>query len=140
MTVRIAMWSGPRNISTTMMRSFGARVDCAVSDEPFYGCFLKETGADHPMAAEVIVAMDCGWASVADAMRGPVPGVEEALDFKKLLENIDAQFGRYNDDKFMSGMRLLAKKYFQRKVEEQQAFEAALAAAEEPGVDAPAQG
>ena len=74
------------------------------------------------------------------SVRGPVPGVEEALDFKKLLENIDAQFSRYNDDKFMSGMRLLAKKYFQRKVEEQQAFEAALAAAEEPGDDAPAQG
>lgn len=74
------------------------------------------------------------------SVRGPVPGVEETLDFKKLLENIDAQFGRYNDDKFMSGMRLLAKKYFQRKVEEQQAFEAALAAAEEPGDDTPAQG
>ena len=54
MTIRIAMWSGPRNISTTMMRSFGARANCAVSDEPFYGCFLKDTGADHPMADAVI--------------------------------------------------------------------------------------
>ncbi len=74
MTLRIAMWSGPRNISTTMMRSFGARSDCAVSDEPFYGCFLKETRADHPMASEVIAAMDCDWASVAEAMRGRAPG------------------------------------------------------------------
>lgn len=74
MAVRIAMWSGPRNISTTMMRSFGARRDCAVSDEPFYGCYLKDTGADHPMAGEVIADMDCDWASVAAAMRGPVPG------------------------------------------------------------------
>ena len=73
MSVRIAMWSGPRNISTTMMRSFGARGDCAVSDEPFYGAFLKATGADHPMAAEVIADMDCDWQSVACAMRGPVP-------------------------------------------------------------------
>jgi hypothetical protein len=74
MTTRIAMWSGPRNISTTMMRSFGARADCAVSDEPFYGCFLRATGADHPLREEVIVAMDCDWASVANAMRGPAPG------------------------------------------------------------------
>jgi hypothetical protein len=74
MQIRIAMWSGPRNISTTMMRSFGARSDCAVSDEPFYGAFLETTGADHPMAAEVIAAMDCDWASVAQAMRGAIPG------------------------------------------------------------------
>jgi hypothetical protein len=74
MTTRIAMWSGPRNISTTMMRSFGARADCAVSDEPFYGCFLEATGADHPLRAEVIAAMDCDWASVAKAMRSPAPG------------------------------------------------------------------
>ena len=49
MTIRIAMWSGPRNLSTAMMRSFGSRKDVFVSDEPFYGCFLKTTGADHPM-------------------------------------------------------------------------------------------
>ena len=53
MTRRIAMWSGPRNLSTAMMRSFGSRADTFVSDEPFYGCFLKTTGADHPMRDEV---------------------------------------------------------------------------------------
>ena len=74
MTVRIAMWSGPRNISTAMMRSFASRADCAVSDEPFYGCYLKDTGADHPMADEVIAAMDCDFRSVARAMAGPAPG------------------------------------------------------------------
>jgi len=67
------MWSGPRNISTAMMRSFGGRGDCAVSDEPFYGAFLKTTGQRQPMADEVIASMDCDWQSVADAMRGPVP-------------------------------------------------------------------
>lgn len=71
--VRIAMWSGPRNISTAMMRSFGGRSDCAVSDEPFYGAFLKTTGQRQPMADEVIASMDCNWQSVADHMRGPVP-------------------------------------------------------------------
>ena len=50
-TIRIAMWSGPRNISTAMMRSFSARSDCAVSDEPFYGAFLKASKEPHPMAA-----------------------------------------------------------------------------------------
>src|SRR5690348_12017750 len=51
---RIAMWSGPRNLSTAMLRSFGNRADTAVSDEPFYGAFLKTSGADHPMREAVI--------------------------------------------------------------------------------------
>lgn len=72
--VRIAMWSGPRNISTAMMRSFGARADCAVSDEPFYGAFLKESGEPHPMAAETIADMDCEWASVLARQSGSIPG------------------------------------------------------------------
>lgn len=71
--IRIAMWSGPRNISTAMLRSFGGRSDCAVTDEPFYGAFLKTTGQRQPMADEVIASMDCDWQSVAEAMRGPVP-------------------------------------------------------------------
>ena len=73
MTLRIAMWSGPRNLSTAMMRSFGSRADTFVSDEPFYGCFLKSTGADHPMREEVIAAMDCDWRSVVSNLRGPSP-------------------------------------------------------------------
>lgn len=76
MTVRIAMWSGPRNISTAMMRSFGARADCAVSDEPFYGAFLKDSGEPHPMAAETIADMDCDWHSVLAAQSGNPPGGE----------------------------------------------------------------
>jgi Sulfotransferase domain len=68
------MWSGPRNISTAMMRSFSSRADCAVSDEPFYGAFLKTTGEPHPLAAETMADMDCDWQSVAQAMRGLVPG------------------------------------------------------------------
>jgi len=69
-TRRIAMWSGPRNLSTAMMRSFGSRADTFVSDEPFYGCFLKTTGAPHPMRGETIAAMDCDWKSVMAALRG----------------------------------------------------------------------
>ncbi len=73
MTVRIAMWSGPRNISTAMMRSFGARADCAVSDEPFYGAFLAATGEPHPLAAETIADMDCDWHSVLGRQSGDAP-------------------------------------------------------------------
>jgi len=73
MTLRIAMWSGPRNLSTAMMRSFGNRADTAVSDEPFYGAFLKTSGQPHPMAAEVIAAMECDWRSVMRALSGPAP-------------------------------------------------------------------
>ena len=64
------MWSGPRNLSTAMMRSFGSRPDTFVSDEPFYGCFLNDSGADHPMREEVIAAMDCDWRSVMRALGG----------------------------------------------------------------------
>ena len=46
MTVRIAMWSGPRNISTAMMRSFENRADCSVVDEPFYAAYLAATGLE----------------------------------------------------------------------------------------------
>ena len=73
-TIRIAMWSGPRNLSTAMMRSFGSRSDTFVSDEPFYGAYLKTTGDPQPMAEKVMAAMDCDWASVARALIGPAPG------------------------------------------------------------------
>jgi len=81
-TLRIAMWSGPRNLSTAMMRSFGSRADTFVSDEPFYGCFLKTTGVDHPMREEVIAAMDCDWRSVMASLRGP-SGEDKAVWYQK---------------------------------------------------------
>jgi hypothetical protein len=72
-TLRIAMWSGPRNLSTAMMRSFDSRADTFVSDEPFYGCFLKTTGADHPMREQTIAAMECDWRKVLASLRGETP-------------------------------------------------------------------
>lgn len=56
-----------------MMRSFGSRADTFVSDEPFYGAYLKATGDPQPMAGEVIASMDCDWLSVARAMAGTCP-------------------------------------------------------------------
>lgn len=72
-TIHIAMWSGPRNISTAMMRSFSSRADTVVSDEPYYGCFLRESGASHPMRDTIMADMDCDWASVTHALTGPAP-------------------------------------------------------------------
>ncbi|MCL6678920.1 HAD family hydrolase [Sphingomonas sp. RG327] len=74
MTIRIAMWSGPRNLSTAMMRSFESRADTFVTDEPFYGCFLTDTGLQHPMRDEVIASMDCDWRTVMDELRGDPTG------------------------------------------------------------------
>ena len=52
--LRLAMWSGPRNISTAMMRAWGNRADTVVVDEPLYAFYLKATGKKHPVAQEVI--------------------------------------------------------------------------------------
>ena len=57
MTLRINMWAGPRNISTTMMRSFENRPDTEVIDEPFYAYYLQETGAPHPMREACLAAL-----------------------------------------------------------------------------------
>ena len=65
MTIRIAMWSGPRNISTAMMRAWEARSDCAVMDEPFYGAYLAETGLEHPMRAEILAAHPVDFAEIS---------------------------------------------------------------------------
>jgi hypothetical protein len=65
-TLRIAMWSGPRNISTAMMRAFENRADCAVSDEPFYAAYLAGTGLDHPMRDAVLASQPTDWRTVAD--------------------------------------------------------------------------
>ena len=72
--IRIAMWSGPRNISTAMMRSFENRPDTAVVDEPFYAAYLAATGLDHPMRGEVLAAQPTDWRAVVRDLMGPVPG------------------------------------------------------------------
>jgi hypothetical protein len=72
--LRIAMWSGPRNISTAMMRAWEHRGDCAVSDEPLYAAYLAATGLDHPGRDEVIAAGDTDPARVAQTLsQGPAP-------------------------------------------------------------------
>ena len=57
---RNCLWSGPRNISTTLMYSFAQREDTAVFDEPLYAHYLCNTNADeyHPGAGEVIASQE----------------------------------------------------------------------------------
>jgi len=73
MTQRIAMWSGPRNLSTAMMYAFAARGDCAVVDEPFYAAYLARTGLDHPMRTAVLAAQPTDPGQVARMLAGDGP-------------------------------------------------------------------
>ena len=68
MTVRIAMWSGPRNISTAMMRSWENRSDCSVVDEPFYAYYLNKTQSPHPMFEEIIAAQPTEYGEVIEQL------------------------------------------------------------------------
>ena len=69
---RIAMWSGPRNISTALMRSFENRPDTVVWDEPFYAAELAATGRDHPMREAVIAAGPTDPELVVARLLGPI--------------------------------------------------------------------
>ncbi len=71
---RIAMWSGPRTVSTALMRSFGNRADTVVVDEPLYGYYLANSGVDHPGRAEIIASMPADWREVLPQLSGaPLP-------------------------------------------------------------------
>jgi hypothetical protein len=71
MTIRVAMWSGPRNISTAMMRAWENRPDCAVVDEPFYAAYLLRTGLDHPGRDAVVASQPTDPDAVVAALRAP---------------------------------------------------------------------
>jgi hypothetical protein len=71
--VRLAVWSGPRNISTALMRSWENRADTVVVDEPLYAHYLARTGLDHPGRDEVIAAGETDWRTVVAGLLGPVP-------------------------------------------------------------------
>ncbi len=99
--VRIAMWSGPRNISTAMMRSFGARSDTCVVDEPFYAAYLAATGLVHPMREEVLASQPQDWRQVVATLLGPVPGSKPVYYLKLMTHHMLDHFGR----EWMGSMR-----------------------------------
>ncbi len=67
------MWSGPRNISTALMRSWESRRDTYVCDEPFYAHYLATTEVDHPGREEIVRTGETDWRKVARRLAGPVP-------------------------------------------------------------------
>ncbi len=71
--LHIAMWSGPRNISTALMRSWGNRADTFVCDEPFYAHYLVQTKLPHPGADEVVRHQENDWRKVTAWLTGPIP-------------------------------------------------------------------
>ncbi len=71
--LKIAMWSGPRNLSTAMMYAFGNRADFAAWDEPFYPAYLAATGIDHPMREKILAVGETDAVRVAGLCDGPVP-------------------------------------------------------------------
>ncbi|EDZ45912.1 conserved hypothetical protein [Rhodobacterales bacterium Y4I] len=86
--MRIAMWSGPRNLSTAMMYAFGNRGDCAVVDEPFYAAYLAMTGLDHPMRSEILDSQPQNPEAVAKALLGPVPGAKPYYYQKHMTQHM----------------------------------------------------
>jgi len=91
--VRIAMWSGPRNISTAMMRSFGARGDCHVVDEPFYAAFLAKTGLVHPMLAETLASQPNDWRDVVQQLDQAPPSGQPIVYEKHMTHHMLPDFG-----------------------------------------------
>jgi hypothetical protein len=71
--VRVAMWSGPRNISTAIMRSFENRPDAVVVDEPLYGAYLARTGVDHPAREEVMGSQPTDLPAAVAGLSAPLP-------------------------------------------------------------------
>jgi hypothetical protein len=92
--IRIAMWSGPRNISTAMMRAWGNRDDTVVVDEPFYAYYLRATDIAHPGADEVIATGENDWRKVVAYLTGPVPNGKQIFFQKQMTHHLLPEIDR----------------------------------------------
>jgi hypothetical protein len=90
--MRIAMWSGPRNLSTAMMYVFAARDDCAVVDEPFYAAYLTETGLTHPMQQAILDSQPHDAQAVISQCLGDIPGNKPYFYQKHMTHHMLAHF------------------------------------------------
>jgi len=90
----LAMWSGPRNISTALMRSFGERADTLVVDEPLYAHYLAVTGLDHPGRDGVLASQPRSWREVADTLTGPLPDGVRLHYQKHMTQHLLPEVGR----------------------------------------------
>lgn len=92
--VRIAMWSGPRNISTALLRSFGNRPDTFVCDEPLYAHYLLRTGIEHPGRDRILARHETDWRKVAAWLTGPVPEGRRIFYQKHMSHHLLPEIGR----------------------------------------------
>ncbi len=91
MTVRVGMWSGPRNISTAMMRAWENRPDTVVVDEPFYAAYLARTSGsrgDHPARDEVIASQPSDPTAVVEQLLAPLPDGAEVQYVKHMTHHL----------------------------------------------------
>ncbi len=90
----MAMWSGPRNLSTAMMYSFAQRTDSTVVDEPFYAAYLAATGIQHPICEEIIQSGEVDHEKVARFCVGPNPGEKPLFYQKHMTKHMIPDFDR----------------------------------------------
>ncbi len=88
------MWSGPRNVSTALMRSWSSRPDTAVVDEPLYAYYLAVTGREHPGRDEVIASQSTDWREVAGALTDHVPAGRAIYYQKHMAHHLLPEVGR----------------------------------------------
>lgn len=82
------MWSGPRNISTALMRSFASRTDTFITDEPFYGYYLHKTCKNHPIKNEIINKMSTNYNSIRKFLLGSIPNNKKIWYQKHMAQHI----------------------------------------------------
>ncbi|MER2494070.1 hypothetical protein [Catenovulum sediminis] len=103
---RIAMWSGPRNISTAMMRAFENRADSCVVDEPLYAYYLQQTGLQHPARAEILASMSTRWQLVAEQLTQGALDTNCTVYYQKhmthhVLPEVDLAFTKHLKNVFL---------------------------------------
>lgn len=86
--LRIAAWSGPRNISTAMMRSWENRPDTVVVDEPFYASYLERTGLTHPDRDRILASQPQDWRKVVASLLGAPPGTAQIFYQKHMAHHV----------------------------------------------------
>jgi hypothetical protein len=92
--LRLAMWSGPRNVSTAFMRAWGNRDDTVVVDEPFYAHYLHATGLDHPGRDEVLAHQERDWRRVVESLAAPLPPGVRIQYQKQMSHHLLPHMGR----------------------------------------------
>ncbi len=92
--VRLAVWSGPRNISTAMMRSWENRSDTVVVDEPFYAHYLAVSGVDHPGRELVLASGETDWRTVVAGLLAPAPAGVRVAYSKQMVHHLTPEMDR----------------------------------------------